>query len=223
MIGAVAFVCNICGARNNTTNFATEPASCACGSNVRVRALIHLLSVELFGHSIVLADFPVMKSIRGLGMTDKACYADVLASKFDYKNTHYDREPRLDFTEHHPELIQSVRLYPFGGCDRACRRAVERTLEEPFSLLNARGILGMTIYCNPVDSMREHFPELNVYKVVQLGEKPVLINRRHDGGLEVTDDLIFHGGSGATLEMREFGITGLQSKLRKTGSGSLRS
>ena len=94
---------------------------------------------------------------------------------------------------------------------------MERTLEEPFSLLNARGILGMTIYCNPVDSMREHFPELNVYKVVQLGEKPVLINRRHDGGLEVTDDLIFHGGSGATLEMREFGITGLQSKLRKTG------
>ena len=70
----------------HTTTFAIEPASCACGSNVRVRALIHLLSVELFGHSIVLADFPVMKSIRGLGMTDKACYADVLASKFDYKN-----------------------------------------------------------------------------------------------------------------------------------------
>jgi len=33
----------------------------------------------------------------------------------------------------------------------------------------------------------------------------VLINRRADGVLEIREDLIFHGGSGATLEMREFG------------------
>ena len=217
MIGAVAFVCNVCGRQNSTPNFATEPASCPCGSNVRVRALIHLLSLELFGHSMVLADFPVMKSIRGLGMTDKACYADVLANKFDYKNTHYDREPRLDFTQRHPELYGQFDFILSGDVLEHVAGPVERTLEEAFSLLNARGIFGITVYCNPADSLQEHFPELNDYRLVQLGEQPVLINRRRDGTLEIKEDLIFHGGPGATLEMREFGITGLQSKLREAG------
>ena len=43
-----------------------------------------------------------------------------------------------------------------------------------------------------------------------LGDDMVLINRRADGTLEIRDDLIFHGGSGATLEMREYGATALR-------------
>ena len=54
----VSFTCNICGAYNQVENFATEPASCGCGSNVRLRALIHLLSMELFGQSLPLVEFP---------------------------------------------------------------------------------------------------------------------------------------------------------------------
>src|SRR5262249_62318093 len=94
--GTVAFACNICGTWNEVEHFATEPATCSCGSNVRLRALIHLLSIELFGQSIPLPEFPRMKSIRGLGMSDKECYARLLAEKFDYTNTFYDREPRFD-------------------------------------------------------------------------------------------------------------------------------
>ena len=41
----VCFTCNICGADNEVERFASEPATCACGSNVRLRALIHLLSI----------------------------------------------------------------------------------------------------------------------------------------------------------------------------------
>jgi hypothetical protein len=76
---------------------------------VRVRALVHLLATELFGRALTLADFPRLKSIRGLGMTDKPGYAAILADKFDYTNTYYDRPPRFDFTEAHPEL--------YGSCD----------------------------------------------------------------------------------------------------------
>src|SRR4030081_2819684 len=99
----VSFFCNVCGAQNHVEAFATEPASCTCGSNVRIRALIHLLSLELFGESLILREFPRLKSIRGLGMTDKEGYADILAEKFDYTNTYYDREPRFDFTETHTD------------------------------------------------------------------------------------------------------------------------
>src|SRR5437870_12160192 len=104
MTPVVEFTCNICGARNQVERFATEPDSCACGSNVRVRALIHLLSMQLFGRSLILTRFPKLKAIRGLGMTDKPCYADLLAEKFDYTNTFYDHDPRMDFLDPDPQL-----------------------------------------------------------------------------------------------------------------------
>jgi hypothetical protein len=48
--------------------------------------------------------------------------------------------------------------------------------------------------------------------VVPLGGSQVLINRKAMGA-RIRDDLIFHGGSGATLEMREFGAAPLREKL----------
>ena len=53
--------------------------------------------------------------------------------------------------------------------------------------------------------------------VVPLGDDMVFINRRADGTLEIRDDLIFHGGSGATLEMREYGATSLRRQLLGSG------
>src|SRR5262249_31529342 len=213
----VSFTCNICGAYNEVENFATEPASCNCGSNVRLRALIHLLSLELFGDSLLLKEFPRLKGICGLGMTGKGGYADRLADRFEYTNTHYDREPRLDFTERHPDLEGRYDFILSADVLEHIAPPVERALEEACRLLKPHGFLGVTVYCNPNDKIREHFPELNEYRVVRLGNAPVLINRRRDGRLEISDDLIFHGGSGATLEMREFGITGLQAKLVAAG------
>src|SRR5215471_17289289 len=58
LVFVVSFTCNICGASNRVEKFATEPATCACGSNVRIRALIYLLSMELFNQSLTLAEFP---------------------------------------------------------------------------------------------------------------------------------------------------------------------
>jgi hypothetical protein len=52
---------------------------------------------------------------------------------------------------------------------------------------------------------------------VDLSGAPVLINRRTDGTLEVRDDLVFHGGHGATLEMRLFSRKDLERKLTAAG------
>jgi len=213
----VSFTCNICGADNHVEKFATEPATCACGSNVRLRALIHLLSIELFGQSIFATKFPKLKAIRGLGMTDKPGYAEILADKFDYTNTHYDREPRFDFTEHHPQLAGSYDFILSADVLEHIAPPVERALEEVCRLLKPHGFLGVTVYCNPADRMREHFPELYEYRVVPLGDSSVLINRRRDGKFEIEENLIFHGGTGSTLEMREFGATALKSALLSSG------
>jgi hypothetical protein len=213
----VSFVCNICGRVNQVEHFATEPATCPCGSNVRLRALIHLLSQELFGESMPLADFPRLKSIRGLGMSDQQGYASLLAEKFDYTNTFYDREPRMDFTAAHPELYGTYDFILSADVLEHIAPPVERALDETCRLLNARGLLGITVFCNPSDNLREHFPHLHTYRTVALGDSTVLINRRADGELEIHDQLVFHGGSGATLEMREFGITSLKQKLLAAG------
>jgi hypothetical protein len=213
----VAFACNVCGAWNEVEHFATEPATCPCGSNVRIRALIHLLSLELFGRSIPLTEFPKLKSIRGLGMSDKDCYAGALAEKFDYTNTFYDREPRFDSSRRDESLWGQYDFVLSADVLEHVGPPVETTLEQLCRMLKPRGFLGVTIFCAPSDRMREHFPELNEYRVVPLGGSHVLINRRSDGTLEIRDDLIFHGGTGATLEMREFGATALREKLCAAG------
>lgn len=213
----VSFTCNICGADNSVEDFASESASCACGSNVRLRALIHLLSMELFGQSLLLPDFPKLRPIRGLGMTDKKCYAEILANRFDYTNTYYDREPRLDFTETHPSMYGSYDFILSADVFEHIAPPIERALEEVHRLLKPCGFVVFTLYCNAIDRMREHFPDLHEYRLVRLGDSTVLLNRKRDGELEVREDLVFHAGVGATLEMREFGITDLKAKLFAAG------
>ena len=182
-----------------------------------MRALIHLLSIEIFGQSLILADFPKLRAIRGLGMSDQPCYAGILAEKFDYTNTYYDREPRFDFTEPHPHLSGSYDFILSSDVFEHIAPPVERACEEVCRLLKPHGFLALTVYCNPIDRMREHFPELNEYRIVPMGDSSVLINRKLDGTLEIRDDLVFHGGKGATLEMREFGMTELRAKLLAGG------
>jgi len=213
----LTFTCNICGARNTVDALPTEPATCACGSNVRLRALAHLLSVELFGESLPLAHFPRLKSIRAAGMTDKDCIADILADKFDYTNTHYDREPRLNIKETHPALEGAYDFILCADVLEHIAPPVEPAITEMCRLLKPNGFAGITIFCHPSDKLREHFPTLHEFKFVTLGGKMLLVNRRADGTLEVRDDLIFHGGTGSTLEMREYGITALREQLLAAG------
>jgi len=212
----VTFTCNLCGARNTVDVMVTEPSTCACGSNVRLRSLIHLLSLEIFGESLILKDFPRMKSIRGFGMTDKDCLAP-LAEKFDYTNTHYDREPRLDITQPHPELAGQFDFLLSADVLEHIAGPVAPAMEEMCRLLKPNGFAGITIFCNPQDQMREHFPNLHDYRLVSLGGRMVLVNRRADGTLEAHDNLIFHGGTGSTLEIREFGVTALRDQLLSAG------
>src|ERR1017187_1469497 len=218
----VEFICNVCGARNATAEFATEPASCGCGSNVRTRALIHLLSMELFGRSLIAADFPRLKSVRGLGMSDKPCYATILEEKFDYRNTFYEREPQFDFSTAHAEFGGTFDFVLSADVLEHVAPPVEATLTEVHRLLKSHGFLVATVPCNSGERLREHYPDLHEYRILPLGGAPVLINRRRDGRLEVTDELEFHGGAGATLEMRQFTVAALYEKLLASGFTTVR-
>ncbi len=173
--------------------------------------------MELFGESLVLKEFPKLRAIRGLGMTDHEGYAARLAEKFDYTNTFYDREPRFDFTEAHPELAGSYDFILSSDVVEHIAPPVEHAFAEACRLLKPSGFLVVTVFCNPADQLREHFPDLHEYRVVRLGEGYALVNRRRDGSIEVREDLIFHAGQGETLEMREFGVSSLKGQLLASG------
>jgi SAM-dependent methyltransferase len=214
----VSFICNICGQNNTIATLTHEASSCSgCQSNVRLRALVFMLSMELFGEGLLLPEFPCLKAIKGLGLSDQASYAGLLAGKFDYTNTFYDREPRIDITEPHPERHGTYDFILSSDVFEHIGVPVERAFDEVYKLLKPHGVLCLTVPFSLKDETVEHFPDLHEYAIVGLSGAPVLINRRKDGTLEVRDDLVFHGGHGATLEMRLFSRKDLERKLNAAG------
>ncbi len=214
----VSFTCNICGQANSVEKLQQEPSSCSgCGSNVRLRALVYMLSMELFGDPLTLPEFPRLKAIRGIGLSDQWSYSVTLAEKFHYTNTYYDREPRLDITAPHPDQYGTLDFILSSDVFEHISVPVERAFEEAAKLLKSHGVLCLTVPSSLAESTAEHYPELHEYSVVDLSGSLVLINRKKDGTLEIRDNLVFHGGVGATLEMRLFSQKDLERKLLAAG------
>jgi SAM-dependent methyltransferase len=215
----ISFTCNICGTANTTEVVPWEPSSCSgCRSNVRMRAIVHLLSAALFGEERALPDFPVDREVKGIGLSDENCYAVPLAKKFDYTNTFFDHDPFLDITETHPELYGTYDFILSSDVFEHIAPPIERAFAEALALLKPNGTLCMTVPSVPGDvNTVEYYPDLHAYSIVEVGGEHVLINRKRDGSIEVHQNLEFHGGPGATLVMRQFSQKDLAPRLRAAG------
>jgi SAM-dependent methyltransferase len=164
-----------------------------------------------------------VKSLRGIGMSDPAQYADGLARKFDYRNTFYDREPRFD--------IVNPPAEEFGKYDFVISSEVLEHVPPPaavaftnaFRLLKPGGVLLLTVPYSLEAATAEHFPELHEFGLARVGERTLLVNRTRDGLTQVFDDLVFHTGWGEpSLEMREYTEAGLREMLAATGFDEVR-
>jgi hypothetical protein len=97
--GTLFFQRNIYGTLRTAelASLAQEAKSCPdCNSSPRTRAVIRTLSSCLFQENLILSEFPIRKDIKGLGLTDPEGYASPVKQKFDYINTYFHQEPRLD-------------------------------------------------------------------------------------------------------------------------------
>ena len=215
----VKFQCNICAKRNTVSRekIGRETSSCSrCGSTVRMRSIVHLLSLEIFGKSMTIADMPPRTELVGIGMSDWLPYADRLSNVFSYTNTFYDTEPNLDITDPDPTL--------FGSLDFLISSDVFEHVAPPIAVAfeNARKLLkpgGVFIFSVPysLGATAEHYPELYKYEIVGSGDSSVLTNTTRSGECQEFSDLVFHGGRGATLEMRVFGKDQLVDQFIKAG------
>jgi SAM-dependent methyltransferase len=189
---------------------------------VRIRALIYALSQELFGAALQLRDFPVLKGLRILGLTDSECYANRLAEKFDYKNTYFDREPRLDIADITGQQEASFDLLIASEVFEHVRPPFERVLENASRLLRPEGVLLLSMpYEEDEWPSREHFPQFADAGLAQLRSGLVLVNRTAEGELQVFDNLVFHGGLGFSLEMRFLNESALRTALIGAGFTAL--
>jgi SAM-dependent methyltransferase len=217
----IDFVCNICGSKNSVPleSLTREQETCShCCSTVRYRALMHQLSLALFGEAIPLPEFPVDRSIRGIGTSDWPGFARLLAEKFDYQNTFFTEPPKLDLKTPHQGWA--------GQCDFViCSEVLEHVappVQPAFdglrSLLKPNGVAILTVPYQIGAPTIEHFESLNEWSLCAIGMQQVLVNRTREGTFEVFDRLTFHGGAhGPSLEMRIFGKDGLALNLSRSG------
>jgi SAM-dependent methyltransferase len=219
------FLCNICGTQceRPPEGISREGASClACRSSARVRAVVALLSRELLGAPMTLPEFPVLKGIRGIGMSDSPELAEKLARKLDYTNTFYHQAPRLDAVDPDPNDFGRYDFILSSEVMEHVPPPAEAAFANLFRLLKKDGLLIMTTPYTLGGKTKEHFPELHDFTLTSLGAETVLVNRRRDGSIEVFENLVFHGGPGSTVEMRVFTEESLRENLLAAGFSSVR-
>jgi SAM-dependent methyltransferase len=190
---------------------------------MRLRGVIAALSQAVHGTSLTLDEFPVRTDLVGLGMSDWEGYAERLGQVFAYTNTHYDEGTRLDITAPVPaELAGTCDFVITSDVLEHVAPPVDRALANLCRLLAPGGLLVLTVPMWPDGRTVEHFPDLDEYRIVPLGPSPVLVNRTREGELQCFDDLVFHGGPGATLEMRVFSLPDLLEGLVRAGFVDIR-
>lgn len=221
-----SFVCNVCGVKGQVARgpLEREGAACvACGATLRVRSLLYALSCELLGTGLALVDFPVLRSLRGLGLSDASGYAERLREKLDYRNTFFDREPRYDIAS---PPAGETGIYDFilaSEIFEHVRPPVEDAFSAAYRLLKPNGILVFSVPYSLDPETQEHFAGTGEFGLAQVGGKMVLVRRDSEGALSASEDVVFHVGcAGPALEMRLFSEEGLRAAVRAAGFEELR-
>ena len=214
------FLCNICGSLNVSSADASEreAVSCShCRSSIRYRAVVLALSRALFGLDLTLPEFPTLKSLRGLGLSDSDVYAVPLERCFTYTNTFYHRDPSLDLLR--PDEREFGR-YDFVICSDILEH-VSEPVGVAFStlarLLKPSGVLILTVPYSLEPETIEHFPLLAESVLAEVNDRTVLVGHMVTGEYRVFEDLVFHSGAGATLERRIFSDRDIRTALSAAG------
>lgn len=216
----LSFQCNICGHPANALvkDLEREKPTCmACGSTVRTRALIQLLSLGLFRQGMPLHEFPIRQDLSVLDMSGWDEYGKRLATKFDYINTYYHMEPRMDITDIDPLWKGRFDAVISSDVFEHVIPPVSVAFSNALKLLKPGGILILTVPYTTGAISQEHFPELYDFKILKDNGRYILKNITRDGTKQQFNGLVFHGGPGSTLEMRVFAEDALRENLCDAG------
>jgi len=214
------FYCNICGKVSNSPYpiiYQREISSCYyCGSSLRGRSIIHLLSVDLYGKSLSIPEFP-KTNLVGIGMSDMNTYAIPLSKVLKYTNTFLHKEPKLDITSITSNIKESYDFIICSDVFEHVKPPIQIAFDNLYALLKPGGICIFTVPYKDSGETIEHFPNLHNYRFKKIDGKQVLHNKIKNGTEEIYDKIVFHGGEGSLLEMRLFSKPSLIENLLKAG------
>lgn len=213
------FTCNITGNKFDLEEEEkTRDGGLKFGYNSRFRAICYLLSKMLFRKIYILEQMEENKEIKGIGMSDSD-WANICSKKFNYTNTFYHTEPRLDITNNYHvqqyndlDFIISSDVFehidPFPG--------IQHAFNNMYKMLKDGGFI---IFSVPYSYKQhiEHFPSLYNYTIIKENDEYIIKNKTIDGKEETFTDLVFHGGPGNILEMRVFSCESIQQYLKNAG------
>ena len=221
---AIRFRCNVCGRADKALleRLGREQVSCRCGSTVRFRSIVHVLSQELFGESLAVPDFPIRQDLVGLDMSGAANYALPLTQPLGYVNTFLHKAPFLDITSPGEEWLSKCDFLISSDVFEHVSPPVSRAFRNSLRLLKPGGVLILTVPYRPEGPTIEHFPDLHDFHVEKRDGRYTLINVTSDGRHQEFETLVFHGGEGETLEMRVFSLQGVIDELQQAGFEQIR-
>jgi hypothetical protein len=198
----VRFVCNVCGQhgvfRKDHYLNPELPSCSVCRSNVRFRWLVHRLSLELFGRSLPLPEFPFRKSIQGIGLTDPQPIATVLAERFNYLNTYLTAEPRLDIVRD-PSPLGPLDFLIASEVFEHVEPPVARAFTNTARLLKPSGMLLLTAPWVWGGDPCTAIPELHDWRLGRQDGRYLIVNRTPAGREERFWDMVFDGSPGPSF------------------------
>lgn len=221
----IPFCCNVCGTGNGSTihELTRERITCShCGSSVRFRAMVHLVTSELLGAPVALHAMRRRGDVAGIGLSDAWSYAHRLARKFDYVNTFYHAEPRLDITDVGDRHLGRYDFITSSDVFEHVRPPVALAFANARRMLKPGGKLILTVPFTLAAETIEHYPDLHDYVVHETDGRFTLVNRTREGVTQTFADPVFHGGPGSTLEMRVFSRRALERALLAAGFARVR-
>jgi SAM-dependent methyltransferase len=175
------------------------------------------LSQELYGEIIPLVEFRKNKNYVGIGLSDTEIYARPLSLIFSYVNTYYHKDPKLDITSVPSKFINSADFVIASDVFEHIPPPIEKAFCNLYNVVKNGGVVIFSVpYINHGTTI-EHFPEIFDYHITTEGGKKLLINKTRDGKIQRYENLRFHGGAGATLEMRIFSKPSLIKHIESAG------
>ncbi|MBJ7485095.1 hypothetical protein [Brevundimonas sp.] len=181
-----------------------------------MRSLIHVLTLELLGKSMVLEDLP-RTAIRGGGLSDWAGYAGRLTGRFDYSNTYFHMTPRLDICQPDEEWFAKLDFLIASDVFEHVFAPVSDAFAGAFNVLRPGGLFVMTAPYDDRPTTTEHYPIGAWLQTMEFDGEFVVVHRDPSGVFRLDAEPVFHGGPGSTLEMRMFSLSDLVALMHEAG------
>ncbi|WP_147454366.1 hypothetical protein [Sphingomonas sp. PP-F2F-G114-C0414] len=172
--------------------------------------------MRLFGEGRTL---PTLRAneIRGIGLSDSEILASRLVESFDYINTFYHAEPKLDICNPGAAWIGKNDFLISSDVFEHVPSPVQSAFDGAFAVLSPGAIFVLTVPFDQRSATTEHFPNAKHFRLVDFDDEWLLVGKTDAGTYEVHKDLIFHGGPGTTVEMRFFSRQAVIAHLEAAG------